>query len=218
MNSAPYLTLSVCIPCIQEHIYLLDRCVESIYTQSLLPDEVVISISSVDNMNTQPAVENLIGRFRDKLNIIVYYTSAQHFAGENRNKAVIHSTGDIISFIDADDIMYSNRLNIILTLFRVYPLCIGILHLFTENVLHDTEPDQVFNINSISEYMFSEYIHFGHPSFRRALFDKYIYNNSPRVQDFEFIESILPEHQDNLIVYNQKLTCYVSDDSTFYGR
>ena len=196
------LTLSVCIPCIQSHVYLLDRCIKSIYLQTLLPNEVVISISSVNYlMEMQHQVEALIGKYRDKLNILIYYTSDKKYAGENRNKAIIHSTGDIISFIDADDLMYSNRLNTILTLFRVYPNYIGILHYFTENIIESIEPDQIFDTDYITDYIFTENIHFGHPSFRRSIFNKYLYTAAPRMQDLNFIESLLLEHIDNLKIY-----------------
>jgi glycosyltransferase involved in cell wall biosynthesis len=229
------LTISVCIPCIQEHIYLLKRCVKSIYMQTLLPMEVVISISNITEtchftencnftktnnifINTSQYVESLIGVYRDKLNIIILYTSEKKYAGENRNIAIKNSTGDIISFIDADDVMYSNRLNIIETLFRVCTQCICVLHHFSENALDQIEPDQLFNDNSIVDYNFSELIHFGHPSFRKCIFKKYLYSNLPRTQDLDFIQSIIQEYRQNILIYEQKLTCYVSNDSTFLNK
>lgn len=216
------LSISVCIPCIQEHVYLLDRCIKSIYNQTYLPFEVVISISNITGgcesiFYAQRYVEELLMQYRDRLNILITYTKQQQYAGENRNKCIKIATGDIISFIDADDIMYSNRLNTIVTIFKVYPKCMGILHLFTENNIDNAEPDQSFNTDFMSEYEFSEHIHFGHPSFRRVVYDKYQYSNSPRTQDFDFIESVLPEYLANIIIYNKQLTCYVSDDSTFFG-
>lgn len=214
------LTISVCIPCIEEHIPLLKRCVRSIYTQTILPKEVIISISNITDTtlgykNTHNTIENLIGEYRDKLNIIIIYTADKKYAGENRNTTIDIATGDIISFIDADDIMYTNRLNILETIFRVFPLCICILHYFTENVLQAQEPDQTFTEQRIVDYNFSDQIHFGHPSFRRHIFNKYRYSNKPRNQDLDFIQSI-QAYRDRILIYQQQLTCYVSNDSTFF--
>lgn len=214
------LTIAVCIPCVEEHIPFLKRCVKSIHSQTLLPKEVIISVSNITDtslnyINTHNTIENLIGTFRDKLNILVSYTCERKYAGENRNTTVDLATCDIISFIDADDIMYSNRLNIIDTIFRVCVQCVCVLHHFTENVLHDIEPNQVFTEQRIVDYNFSELIHFGHPSFTRQLLKRYRYSAQPRNQDLNFIQSIL-EHRDRILVYEQQLTCYVSNNSTYF--
>jgi glycosyltransferase involved in cell wall biosynthesis len=214
-------TISVLIPCIEKHIQFLGRCIKSIREQTLLPSEVVISISNITEKNdsypnTRIAVEKLIGKYRDKLDIIIYYTSDIKYAGQNRNICVGLSTGDIISFIDADDVMYSNRLNILDTIFRVCPKCIGILHYFTENAALGMEPDQTYEDNKIWDYTFSELIHYGHPSFRRKIFNKYKYSDAHRTQDFGFIETIIPEYREQLLVYRHPLTCYYSNDSTFF--
>lgn len=217
------LTISVCIPCIEEHINFLDRCVGSIYTQTFHPLEVVISISNITETAigfpvTKNVVNQMMAKYRDRFNIVVFYTTERKYAGENRNITIDLSQGDIISFIDADDIMYSNRLNIISTIFRMYTGAVCILHYFTENALNDTEPDQTFSSDKISDYNFSELIHFGHPSFKRCIFDTYRYSSAPRTQDMELINALLPEYRDLMFIYQQQLTCYVSNDSTLFSK
>ena len=218
------LSISVCIPCIEAHIPYLGRCINSIYKQIRLPQEVVISLSnitdkSVDFFNTKRTVESLIGRYRNKLRIVVIYTQDKKFAGENRNIAVEHSTGDIISFIDSDDCMYSNRLYILEKIFLYYPDCMGILHLFQENQdANSEEPLWNYNENDIHKYQYSPRLHYGHPSFRRGVFNEFKYSNMRRGQDFAFIESILPKYLPNLYIYEQRLTNYISNDSTLYNK
>lgn len=219
------LTLSVCIPCIEPHLPFLGRCVESISNQIYRPHEVIVSLSNITSDKSQnlsfikDTVERLIGRYRNKLDIIVIYTTERRYAGENRNIAIEHATGDIVSMIDCDDCMYSNRLYILMKIFTYYPKAIGILHYFNENKnINDEEPIWNFDENDIQKYQYTPKLHYGHPSFRRIIFQEFKYSNMRRGQDFAFIESILPKYIDNLYIYKQKLSCYHSNDSTFYNE
>lgn len=217
------LTISVCIPCIEPHIQFLGRCIKSIYNQIHLPDEVIISLSNImdksfDLKDTRKAVECQIGQYRKGLNIIIFYTKERKYAGENRNKAIELSSGNIISLIDADDIMLPNRLYIIEKIFRYYPDCIGILHHFIENKDNIEDLEWNWNENDIKKYRYSDKLHFGHPSFRRDIFNEFKYSNTPRTQDFEFIDSILSKYLNNLYIYEQPLSCYYSRDSTLYNK
>lgn len=212
------LTISVCIPCVDKHIPLLPRCIRSIYKQIILPDEVIISISSVaDIEETTKKVEELIGQFRRRLNIKVIYTTEKKFAGENRNIAIAASTGEIISLIDADDNMYHNRLYVIKQIFKEDPECLGVLHHFTENHGERNEKWK-FSLESVKPYFYTDKLHFGHPSFRRQLFTEFKYSSMPRIQDIKFVEYILPKYRSRLRVYEKKLTNYNSGDSTFYSE
>ena len=210
------LSISVCIPCIEKHIPLLARCVGSIYRQIILPKEVIISISSVkDIANTESEVENLIGKFRKRLYIKVLYTEEAKYAGENRNKAIVESTGDLISFIDADDTMYTNRLYVIKRIFLQDEDCLGLLHFFTEN---DDLRNEKWNFDKtcVIDYMYSNQIHFGHPTFRRQVFSELKYSSMPRMQDIKLVEYMLPKYRGNLRIYKKRLTNYNSNNSTFY--
>lgn len=209
------LTISVCIPCISNHIYLLNRCIKSIYTQILHPHEVIISISSVvDIESTKIYVENQIGKYRDRLKIIILYTEEKKFAGENRNIAIKNSSGNIITFIDADDTMYNNRLWIIFRTFDQIPSCLGLLHYFSENEEMRKETWK-FDENMIKDYEYTDKLHFGHPTFRREIFKKFSYSNKHRGQDFELMERIVQRLRPQLRIYKRKLSHYNSNDSMF---
>lgn len=208
--------ISVCVPCTKSHVNLLDRCLASIANQILRPKEVVISISSVLNMgDTQKQVEEIIAKHKE-LNVIVLYTLEKQYAGENRNKAVEAASGDIVSFIDADDTMYSNRLYVLSRAFNDDPDCVGILHYFTENAEERSESWK-YDPDSIKKYQYTPKLHFGHFSARRSLFKEYQYGLDPRMQDIKFIEVLLPKYINNLRVCTKKLSNYHSNDSTLYN-
>jgi glycosyltransferase involved in cell wall biosynthesis len=213
------LTISVCIPCVIQHVPTLDRCIKSISEQIVLPKEVVISVSSVEEGQmdaTKTATEFLLGKYRNKLEINVLYTTEKRYAGENRNIAIRHATGDIISFIDADDTMYPNRLYAIRNIFELYPDCIGVVHHFTENGCRNTDRWR-FNEDFVDSYVYSTDIHFGHPTFRREVFDVYQYSALPRCQDMQLLNEILQKHIDKILIYKRKLTNYNSKDSVYFS-
>jgi len=197
---------------------LLPRCINSIYKQIILPYEVIISISSVKDVeSTKKEVESLLEKFRKRLNIIILYTRENKYSGENRNAAVSAASGDIITFIDADDLMYHNRLYVISRIFSADSSCIGILHYFTEN--EETRDERWnFSPDNVTPYLYTDKLHFGHPSFRRRIFDEFKYQNTARMQDIKFVDSILPKYISNLRIYNKKLSHYVSNDSAYYSK
>lgn len=209
-------SISVCIPCISKHIPLLKTCVQSIYKQIILPKEVIISVSSAeDETKAEEQIEELIGQFRKRLNIKIICTKDPKYAGENRNIAIAASSGDIVSMIDADDLMYSNRLYVLKRIFDMDDDCIGVIHHFSENKSYRNEKWN-FNLDNVYPYSYSNMLHFGHPTFRRSLFNKVKYSAAPRMQDIKFVDYILPEHRANLKVYTGKLSHYNSEFSTFY--
>jgi len=105
------MRIGVCIPTYNKHLPLLERCLDSIEEQTVQPSIVSISASSI----TEPPI--LKPRpFPVKL----VTTPNQQFAAENRNNAAqqILDEVDILSFIDSDDEMVSNRLEYVLKAFQ----------------------------------------------------------------------------------------------------
>jgi glycosyltransferase involved in cell wall biosynthesis len=109
-------TVSVVIPCERSHIQFLPELLNALKNQSVIPTEVVISISSTNSQD-----DFLICQIaQDKYPFIfkLLSTSKRQFAGENRNIAISHSKGDIIICQDADDLPHRQRVEIIRNLFQ----------------------------------------------------------------------------------------------------
>lgn len=216
------LSISVCIPCSEKHtIYLVD-CLNSITEQTHKPNEVIICISGIsdnkDEFEKKKKDVEMLLRYYPELNIKVDFSTKTLYAGENRNKAVSMSTGQIITFIDADDIMRCDRLYVLHKIFSLNSNTMGVIHKFYENEdIPPNKPEINFDKNDILPYLYSDKLHFGHASFRREIFNKYKYSNKQRGQDIEFVHNLLEEHISNLVIYNQKLTYYMSERSTFYS-
>ena len=98
------MTLGLAIPATKNYIGYLEKLLENISTQTVLPDEVSISISEIEKY--QP--KNDYG-----LNLIITCHSTPKNGAENRNIASEKLSTDIISFIDCDDLMHPQRIEYI---------------------------------------------------------------------------------------------------------
>jgi hypothetical protein len=203
------LTISVCIPCTFVHVRYLHTVLTSIEEQNLKPDEVIISISQIENKSPLHYDDYTFP-------VYVITTPERKYAGENRNIAALHSKCDLIAFIDADDIMVSTRLSITQYIFHEYPETVGLFHHFNENTCDDIIPDPCFDPLHLNPYMFSEQIHFGHPTFTREFILQHPYSSAPRGQDVDHTSSIVQEFRPRILVYCSPLSVYRSIYSTYW--
>ncbi len=115
------LTVSLIIPCHVKHVkYLPNLIKEYIYNQTVLVDEIVISLSDV----------NYIERFYPEIlmtlkkswpiPVILIENKDQVSEGDNRNRACRKAVGDIFICQDADDIPHRQRVELIKYMFENY--------------------------------------------------------------------------------------------------
>ena len=103
-------TISVVVSCYKKHLVKLMRLLDSIARQTVKPIEVIVSSSSCEPSDV-PVIANY------PFPVVLVLHRGRKNAAENRNIAMKLAIGDIVSFIDADDIMLSRRLEAIRTAF-----------------------------------------------------------------------------------------------------
>jgi hypothetical protein len=101
--------VSLCVPCIPRDIQHLERLLRGVQRQTRPPREVIIAISETSEQSGRELQQRLSNIYP----VIVTTTTARQFAGENRNRAVALATSPIVSFIDADDEIHPQRLEVI---------------------------------------------------------------------------------------------------------
>lgn len=105
-------TVSVNIPCAVSHIEYLPRLLQSYANQTSVPEEVVISISSVKSNKHKKQIESIKKKkYPFKLKIIS--STSNKKAGANRNTCAENSSGNLIVNQDADDLPHKQRIQII---------------------------------------------------------------------------------------------------------
>jgi glycosyltransferase involved in cell wall biosynthesis len=188
------MKIGVAIPCYIGHIDSLFRLLDSIQNQTHIPDKVVVSCSSTKDIEFDSHFEK-INNYSFALKIIT--SDEKKSAAQNRNIAGSNLTDvDYITFIDADDIMHPQRIEILLNVFQEND-CDIILHNYFNNIIFENinfqkieSSEIVVRINSLEqcfsgcikhkEYLESnEKIHHGHVSLKQSIFNNVKFPEEP---------------------------------------
>jgi glycosyltransferase involved in cell wall biosynthesis len=169
------MKIGVAIPCYYGHIHRLTNLLDSIENQTFKPDKVVISSSS-----TKELFETK--QYSFPLEIII--TEEHKNAAQNRNIAASKLNDmDYITFMDADDIMHPQRIEILLKIFQETECDIILHNYFVDN----SKFEHIYNINlrvnslvqaywgaiihKEDKYNYVEHIHHSQVSIKRNIFD-----------------------------------------------
>jgi len=215
------MKIGVAIPCYNGHINRLFMLLDSIEKQTILPDKVVVSTSS-----TKEFKNNNIYSF--PLEIIL--VEEKNNAAKNRNRAASLLTDmDFITFIDADDLMHPQRIEILLKVFKEHDSDI-ILHNYFDNncptndIFKNVEYKEIIvRVNSLRQHWSgciehkiycndNEKIHHGHVSLKQAIFNNVKFPEEPefyRKEDCIFCYRVfsLPNIKN----------VYISNELTYYN-
>ena len=206
------MTIGVAIPCYHGHISNLFTLLDSIQLQSVLPDKVVVSCSSTSCDNNKiyslalEKIDNKVYSFPLEL----IFIEEKKNAAQNRNIAAAKMDDmDLITFIDADDIMHPQRIEILLLVIKNYNSDI-ILH----NYYNESEISTRYNFEKIEYIIVRENLLvqswsgcITHSPGHNDLIDK-IHHSQVTVKKEIFEKVKFPEE----IEYNRK------EDSTFCYR
>ena len=116
LRASNHLTTSVIIPCYWGHFKCLSELLDVLCKQTVLPDEVVISLSEIEKLNTRA-----IQQFEEKIYpfpVKIIKHKERLFAGANRNSACKNASGDIFILNDADDLPHIQRIEMIRHVFE----------------------------------------------------------------------------------------------------
>lgn len=126
-------SISLCIPAIPRDLDsgCIFRVVQSARLQTVPPAEIIIALSN-STYEFGLRARSLLRRSAGHIPLRVIRASELHFQATSRNNAILASSSDIISFIDADDEMHPNRLEIIRHMFAEERHLKMFLHGYTE--------------------------------------------------------------------------------------
>lgn len=114
------MSLSVIVPCHSKHAKFLPKLIEAYAEGTVLPDEIVISLSGADRVSKE--VIDKIKNSSWPFPVILLTENLPLAAGANRNRAAKIANGDILASQDADDLPHPQRIEIIKYLFENYKL------------------------------------------------------------------------------------------------
>ena len=114
LHSQPaQMHISIIVPCIKEDLTAnLPTLMRSINNQTVLPMEVVIVLSGIDDSSCQSLTQTMLASnkiYKMKIQCILELQNQ----AKSRNQGILLSRGNWVSFIDADDEMHPSRLETI---------------------------------------------------------------------------------------------------------
>ena len=209
------LKVSVIIPCSPKHVKHLYSLLKIYESQTVLPDEVIISISELRTVDS--SILNSLKKEKWMFSVVFLQSERKMFAGENRNNACKHARGDIFICQDADDLPHPQRIEIIKYFFEKFEVD----HLLHHYIFSDKKLELSNNIAKI-DYNFPRNfgeawkvgpVTFGNPVLHRKVFEKIQWSSKPRGQDVEF-NSLVYKHFKKCIVVKFPLYIYRTELSS----
>ena len=97
------MSVAVIVPCHEGHFKFIPTLLQNIAKSTRKPDRIAISCSSW-------FCDTTLRIFADTIPVDIYFHSRRMNAAENRNHAARLATEDILTFLDADDLMYPERI------------------------------------------------------------------------------------------------------------
>jgi hypothetical protein len=204
---------SLIIPCSYHHAHHLYALLKSYEQQTVMPDEVIISLSEC--YKVEPAVIESIESEVWHFPVKILKSDHIQYAGENRNIACTHAQGDIFILQDADDIPHPQRIEIIKYFFENYEVD-HLMHQFFYNHRPKAKISftKIHNFSSLEiawPHCFAErkgaYFTNGNSAISKRVFHKIQWSNKQRGQDTEFNKKVY-EHYKNLLLVKTPLLCY----------
>ena len=148
------MKIGVAIPAYIGHIEGLFKLLDSIQNQTVIPDKVVVSCSSTKKSDLElDCYFEKVKQYSFYLEIIT--SEEKKSAAQNRNIAASKLTDmDYITFIDADDIMHPQRIEILLKVFQEYDSDIILhnyfVHVTFENIIFNKIENSDINVRTNS--------------------------------------------------------------------
>ena len=107
---------SVIIPCHHSHFPFLENLLTEYENQTVLPDEVIISLSQADEIDPLK-IDSLLKK-KHLFFLKLLTTKEKKTSGENRNIAGSNASGRIFLYNDSDDIPHRQRVELVTTFFK----------------------------------------------------------------------------------------------------
>lgn len=191
------MTIGIAIPTFSGHLFHLKKLLTRISESSVLPNQVSVSISSLED-------DIVLDEYPFEL--IVTKTSERKNPCENRNIAASKLTTDIISFIDGDDIPHVKRIEYLLEAFNMGA------HAIVHNYNQDSNSDsEWYNSNLEPVNYLHEYVDtiFDHCAFAQ---------NSTNHQDYHCAHITVKKEIFDRFQYDELIGWVVGEDAEYTRR
>lgn len=182
-------SISVIIPTHNRPQGLKDS-LESIRTQSLLPNEIIV----VDDGSTPPVSKNIFDGFTNKTQCTLIRNETPQGGNNARNKGILAAKSDYIALLDDDDKFKPNKIEILSKEISNNPSYdifyhAAQIHMLNEKVSYFTKPHRFMDNEDVFSVLLVKNVIGGTPMItarKKSLLDVGLFDEKmPALQDFE---------------------------------
>lgn len=200
---AKNLSTSIIIPCTHKHAHYLYQLLKLYERQTVLPNEIVISLS--ESNNVEDYILKTIQFTSWKIPVILLLSPDKKYAGTNRNIASHKASGDILIYQDADDAPHPQRVEIIKYFFENYEVE-HLMHyhdLYGEvtNFNYLIPTDIKFSYETDLRHVFKTKAHQGCPAISKATFQKIKWPDTAHKEDLVFHQKSYKKLSKRMIIH-----------------
>jgi len=217
------MKIGVAIPCFDKHLSYLFLLLDSIEAQTLMPNKVCVSCSSTESFPSSR-------KYSFPLEFVL--TTEKRNAAQNRNIAMDRLRDmDYISFMDADDIMHPQRIEVLRNVFEENN-CQMILHNYQhgkntifrpvrtiEVRVNAMKPTVSGGTTHIEHHKFhQQHIHHSQVSVQRSIIDLVRFPEEPefhRREDSAFCNRVIKLPNVNHVYIVNELSYYAPSGTVF---
>lgn len=105
------MKLSIIIPVYNVELYI-ESCLKSVLNQSNLKDTEIILVDDCGKDNSINIAKNIVDSYKDSCNIKIISHSHNQGLSAARNTGIKHAQGDYLFFLDSDDELPENTINV----------------------------------------------------------------------------------------------------------
>lgn len=170
------MKISVIIPCAGQHFQFLSPLLIAFQTQTSPPDEIVISLSSIEHLEKEEV--DALEQKRWPFHVKIIRSVGKQSPGLNRNIAANQTTGDVIVSQDADDLPHPQRIEIVKFIFENYVVD-HLLHKWIPEgepfVLHQLDQIELTRFEHLDDLFaspFGDHLHNGNNAISRDVMNQ----------------------------------------------
>lgn len=205
------ISISIIIPCIWKHAQHLYPLLKLYERQTVLPDEIIISLSEANLVNATLIAEIESKKWPFPVRLLL--SNEKQYAGINRNIACQKASGSVFVLQDADDIPHPQRLEVIKYLFEREKID-HLMHFFafpqecnSFKIIDVQHAPFLYRKRFYDPVRIPYRIHNGNVALRDYVFTKIKWPDAPRGQDMLFGKLVYKKFS-NTIVVTEALCIY----------
>lgn len=211
------MSLTVCITCCNKDLKFLPLLLEKFKLQTEAPEYFIVSSSGLNEQDIKNMPSSINIQNKDIAIKHINYDQKNMYAGYARNQGTWICDTDYIMMFDVDDIPHPRKIE-----FTYQAIKESNFDLFVHNYFNGWGDDfnfpEIKNLGNLEQILEKEngntnlkatgWIHHGHVTVRRSVFNKVQYNEEmPRGQDGDFCQRVL-DNKFNVIYSPHKLLFY----------